>query len=344
MSGPSVEAPKPSDEERALQREQAELLRQQRDILSDQADMQELLLPAFAAQSGLNLIYGDDGEITGVEHIIDPALQQQATEAQFEQLLAEQEFYKENSGLRELQFDVEKQLAERSLKALRGELDVDPALERELGQQEETLRERLRQQFGAGFETGTPGIQALQEFQDSATGLRSAARRGELTLSEQLGQARTALRQGQGQQTINNLGQLLGLQGINTGNQQQAIFGPALSIAGGIGQNAAGFGSAQIPYQQQRQMEFDASMFNAQNSGGFLGPLGSIFGSVLSAVPFSDYRLKSWWLPIGKLYNGVKLYLFEYSWGEQRIGVMAHEVPWAAVEKDGYLAVDYARV
>lgn len=60
-------------------------------------------------------------------------------------------------------------LRERQINALGGNAPVDPGLERNLGLQEQTLRNQLRAQLGSGYETSTPGMQALADFRQRAT-------------------------------------------------------------------------------------------------------------------------------------------------------------------------------
>ena len=71
-----------------------------------------------------------------------------------------------------------------------------------------------------------------------------------------------------------------------------------------------------------------------------MGGLGSIAGI---AGMFSDRRLKSNIQKIGQR-NGVNWYVYEI-FGKPQIGVMADEVPWAAIDHpSGYQMVDYARI
>lgn len=286
-----VEAPKPTKEENALRSEQTELLRQQREILVSQQNQQKALMPIFAKQLGLNLKFDKAGNIIGASQIPDPkgdkiaAMQQQVLEKTLADLL-------KVDPLDPARQRVEKLLLERSEKALKGELPVDPALERDITSQRDTLQNRLREQFGSGFDTSTPGIEAMQRFEESAEVLRSGARRGELTLAEQLSMARQGLGQQEGQAGINsggfafNVGQGQ-LQGAMAQRAQLGqILGQPLGIAGGLGQVAGGFQMPIGQLQHQRQMEFDADIANAQSSMGGLGAIGGIFGSLFSALPF----------------------------------------------------------
>lgn len=63
-------------------------------------------------------------------------------------------------------------LRQRQINALQGNAPVDPGLERNLGLQEQTLRNQLRSQLGTGYETSSPGMQALADFNQRATEAR----------------------------------------------------------------------------------------------------------------------------------------------------------------------------
>lgn len=301
-----VKVPKPTAEELALRGEQTALLRQQRELIMDQHKQQQALLPIFAKQLGLDISFDSNGNISATE-INDPLDSKR----------------KEIQGLE----------LDRSLAALKGELPVDPALERNLSEQREKLTGRLRDQLGTGFETSSAGIEALQKYEDSAESLRYGARRGELTLAEQLSLAR----QGADAQTG----------GSNRG-QLQSFLNQPMQIAGGLGSVASGF---QMPIGQminQRQMQFDANMQNSRNTMGGLGVLGDIFGTAIGAVPFSDRRLKTNIQQIG-MFGSIPLYTYTlWHTGEDRIGVMAQDLQAigsdAVVEIDGVLHVDYKRL
>ena len=58
----------------------------------------------------------------------------------------------------------------------------------------------------------------------------------------------------------------------------------------------------------------------------------------------SDIRLKENYYVVGKSPSGINIYEFSYLNNNKRYqGVMAHEVPFAAKEMDGYLFVDYSK-
>lgn len=233
----SVSAPQPSEEEKALQAEQAGLLREQRDILSSQYQQQQALLPLLYEEAGVTPQLDESGAITGFTREPDPA-----------------------EALRK---EVELGLLERSKAALAGELPVSPTLEREISQREETLNESLRKQLGTGYATSTPGREALTRFGQSAIELREGARRGELTLAEQLGVARGGFNQATTAGNISTIG------GVNQM--------PLASVGAGTGL-ASGFGQAVGGFQQNRALQLQAQIANAQANATTLGGLFSGLG------------------------------------------------------------------
>lgn len=243
MGAPKISVPAASASEQALQKAQADMLRQQQDILKSQQAQQKILLPFLAQQSGFKVQLDKNGNLTGITEIDDPLKQQAKTLQGLEQ--------------------------QRAIDALQGNLPVDPALEQQLGSQEQTLRERLQRQFGSGYETSTAGSQTLGQFFNSAEGLRSEARSGQLTLAEQLGMAR----QGLGLDTQ--------AQGLNT--LSGATTGTPLSLFQGYGALSQGYGNAQVPYMQQRQMQFNANSQNAQNSMAAMQGWGQLAGTMFGA-------------------------------------------------------------
>lgn len=234
--GPDV--PQPSAEERALQSEQTALLREQRDILSRQVREQQLLAPFLFEDTGVKPIFDEEtGEITAFEEIPDP--------------------------LDPLRQDIEKGFLERTQAALAGELPVNPALMSDLEKEEALLNEQLRKNLGPGYQTSTPGIQALSEFQEKKVNILDAARRGDLTLSEQLSLARSGSQEAGIDQ---NLMRLLGI----TGRSDPSVAG-ALGVAGGLGNVAAGMQSERLnkfAIQQQAESSTLSSLFGAAGAIG----------------------------------------------------------------------------
>ena len=121
---------------------------------------------------------------------------------------------------------------------------------------------------------------------------------------------------------------------------------PSQSIQAGDIQGAtyANYRTAQDAYNQQlnRQQQ-------ARSSGK--GGLGSLAGSLGSAAitKYSDRRLKTNIRKVGKLANGLFVYLFNYIWGgPAELGVMSDEVrvimPHAVGTRNGFDVVNYSEV
>lgn len=377
-----VEAPPATAEENALRTEQTNLLRSQREILLDQQKMQKSLLPMFASQMGITLKYDKTGNIIGATQ--DPkakylsGLQQQVTEKSLNDILHPENnpAYVKQQKLLDMQLakyedeingpqaiqnkEIQKLLGEKTLKALKGELDVDPALERDIKTQGDTLKDRLRSQLGSGFETSSAGIEALQKFGEGAEVLRSQARHGELTLAEQLSMARQGVDLATGQSAIQaTQARLPGIDPISAGGfafglgqgQQQSsaslrqILGGDLAIAGGLGQVASGFQMPIGQLQNTRNMELNANIQNAQNNMAGIGALGSVFGAVLG---MSDSRLKYDIEPIGE-YEGIPIYAYTMIYnGIRKVGVMAQDLlrikPELVSQYHGFLRVNYGEL
>jgi hypothetical protein len=247
--GPSAPPP-PSDEEKALQRKQAESLDQQNALLKQQMQTQQLLAPYIYKQAGIRPQMDASGNITGFEEIPEAA--------------------DPNAPIRQ---DIETQLLKRSQAALSGQLPVDPYLTRSLGDEETSLRNRLSAQLGPGYETSTPGSRALADFSQRRSELLSSAGRGDLTLAEQLSQARG----GTNMDIQNNLLSRALIPGGQMGTMGQLF-----------GQNASAFGAAARPMQQDRMATLQAMMSSAANSQAGMNSLigGGAGIAAMSAAAF----------------------------------------------------------
>lgn len=197
------------------------------------------------------------------------------------------------AGLAPQEQEIRRLQIERQLAALRGELPVDPALERSLEEGELTLRDRLRAQLGPGFETSTPGIQTLAEFGKRGEELRFSARRAEMTLGEQLrlaGEASGAAGAGAALDVTERLRQ----------SRLGDIFGASqffLPTAGAFGGSAQGFGGAASLLGQQRLMQQQTA---AQERAGYAQAGGTALGAYLGylALTGSSRAFKTNGVPV----------------------------------------------
>jgi len=141
-----------------------------------------------------------------------------------------------------------------------GNLDVDPALTQQLGQQERLLNEQLRRQLGPDYATSSAGIEALQRFRQTAETTKASANFNRLNQLVNMQQG--------GLQQLTNQG--LGLAGYGAGIQGQAF---------GQGQQATNLG-ANIQGQQFGQ-GLQAGQFGGNVQGQQFGQgqqLGQMFG------------------------------------------------------------------
>lgn len=160
--------------------------------LKSQNNLQNLLLPYQLKQMGLSGTFGADGALTGVTEIAPTEEQQKTSDLNKSFLdLALSQVQGQAANLPQTQ-EIQKQLQDRELAALKGELPVNPALTRELGEQGDVLNESLRKQLGTGYETSDPGIRALATFNQRKNETLESARRGDLSMADQLSQARSA--------------------------------------------------------------------------------------------------------------------------------------------------------
>jgi len=249
--GTTVNVPGPTAEETELTRKQTEILDEQLGITRSQIEQAGILNPLLFAQLGIDAEFDPEGNLVSVTE--DPQAQ----------------------AARDLRSEIESESLTRELAALRGEGEIDPALTRSFEEGEETLRESLLRQLGTGFETSTPGIEALANFQQRRTETEFGARRGDLSLFEQLALSSQAGRQQQGTDTLNKL---LGISGIQTGSTGQ------------LGQIAQGFGGIGASLQGDRAMRNQAQIAGAgaaaTRSAGLFGGIGSLGGPLLAKFLF----------------------------------------------------------
>lgn len=241
--------PKPSSEEKALQAAQTKTADLQYDLALKQAEANEALMPYYLESMGYQLDpYSGEGEAFKVGD-------QQYSLSKVEDPLSEQN----------------KQIAlesgERSLKALRGELDVDPAVTQDLQRQRETLEEELLRRLGPGWATSDAGQRAIQEFDRNATTINYGVRHGEMTGAQAMSMtAEDAYRRKVAQD--------------QAGTQNYSQFNTsAAGMAGGAGQN---YGQLTSTMTSDRNTGYGIASQNAAAQGAGYGQLAG--AGILSAT------------------------------------------------------------
>ena len=191
-------------QEKDLMCQQTALLKQQQVMTQHSFDTQNLLGPFLYKQLGLTPTMDAKGNITGF------------TQAAVDTTISDKQ--KAITG----------ELLDRQQAALEGKLPVDPALTQSLDESEAQLHESLMRSLGPDYAASTPGISALNKFEMTKQATLEGARRGDLTMAEQLA---------------------LGMQGGQNANSQFLMQG-ATGVAGTganygqmFGQAAAGYNS-----------------------------------------------------------------------------------------------------
>jgi hypothetical protein len=141
-------------------------------------------------------------------------------------------------------------LLNRQGAALRGELPVNPALMSSLEEQEEELRAALEKNLGPGYETSTPGIEALAEFEQKKQGVMEAARRDDIGFAQGL---------------ANDMGGFIAGMDDRGTNQTNNILGNQFGEATNLAQISQAF-SGPIGYNQQERMAGD-TLSGGQQAG-----------------------------------------------------------------------------
>ena len=215
-----VSPPGRSEEERQLTQQQIELSKEQIRLAREQEAEYKAFQPYLYEDYGLTV-----NPITGKL--------ERTAEAQ---------------SLRAQSAEITRLQQERSLEALKGQLEVSPTLEREIEGGANALRERLVRQLGPGWETSTPGIQAMREFEAQAEALREAERRDQLTTAESLALARQGFKAG------------------TAGSFAPSFQAPREALGASFMRAGQTTKEAIAPFAEDRALALRANMQNAQSS------------------------------------------------------------------------------
>lgn len=209
---------------------------------------------------------------------------------------SEEELVGRMSPLEKMQYEIAQEQSKRQLKALRGELDVDPALTEEIEKNEKLLRESLSRALGPNYEKSTVGQQALQDFTERATRITEGARRGEIAqgttlLSSAL--ANNEATRGAGTGRVAGAIDTFNVPAANRAAMQMNALQPGSVVQGTGVSLLSSYATAQQPYQFNRQLGVQQQMqrqdqnfqrkmanldFAAQLFGASVGAAASAYG------------------------------------------------------------------
>lgn len=266
-----------SAEEQALRAAQLDLVNRQRDIAAEMLRRQNLMEGELMRAQGYEQVVDASGQVTGYRPTADLSARQ-ASENEINNLMRT-----------------------RTLAALKGELPVDPALERSISENRATLEAQLRGNLGSGYATSTPGQTALADYEKRAEELRMAQRKDQLTTGEGIRLAGEDLSNRINSSRFSNVVGLGNVPSGAAGLYSQAGAGLTPSLANILGNTNAGvqrylgeLGSAGNVYGQvsanNRTQQQLAAADNA-GMGQLVGTLGSAylsnpgsFGSIFSDI------------------------------------------------------------
>lgn len=202
VATPAATAPAPGGtaEEQAFRQAQLDLVNQQRSIATEMLRRQNLLEGEQMRQQGMEQVLDAQGNVTGYRPTADAQRQLDSTN------------------------EINNLMRTRTLAALKGELPVDPALERSIGENRATLENTLRGNLGTGYATSTPGMQSLSDFDKRAEELRMQQRRDQLSTGEGIRLAGEDLNN---RVSSSRFGNIVGLSGLPQGGA--SILGTASS-------------------------------------------------------------------------------------------------------------------
>lgn len=269
-----------SDEEKALLNTQNQILQKQMGAYDDYISLQNELEP-FTLES-MNLKRDERGNIVKIQ-------EKTADEIMAEKNLALMGYDTAGNKLTTDQMlgymtDAEKQeynitqaANDRLAKAYAGELDISPALERELSTQQSQLEETLARKLGPSWQQSTAGQNALRNFQESAGLIREEARRGLISSQEGINAARSNT-ESQGYADNSNIASLL------SGIQSDKLS----RMMGVLGQRKADSGfdmatSMSSQYASDRANRQNALNANRKSGSDWLGTMAGLGSAAMIA-------------------------------------------------------------
>jgi hypothetical protein len=155
---------------------------------------------------------------------------------------------------------------DRQLKALKGELPVDPRFEADRADARASFGELMQRNLGPGWETSTPGIDAMTAFDAETEGLRYGIRTGEMTTADALARGRQA-------QTFGGI--------FQSGQADLPFINTGTSVAGG-------FSGPLSNLLQNRGLQAQTNIANATNRSTQQGQILNLAGTAAGMLMYQD--------------------------------------------------------
>jgi hypothetical protein len=228
--GSEAEVPAPTPEE-------TENVQLQNKLIKQYIAEEEAISPYLAELSGYRKLTDSSGKIS------------------YQKLTAEEKYALLNPD-EKLSYDVQKAASERLLKAVKGELSIDPAFDDEYSRRKVSLQEDLIRQ---GLTPGDTGYnEAVADFEAEMALARQNIRYGEMSTMDAVSQSQT--------------NELL--------RKQEMWYTKAAGLSGGSLGSVSMLNTPLARYQKDREIAAQVGIANAQSSSPW-GAIGSIFGTAL---------------------------------------------------------------
>lgn len=271
-----------SQKQMSILEEQLGWSREAIDTARAQAKSGQVAQNELYRQAGLKPTYDEGGVLTG----LDP--------------MSEDELIGNMNPLQQQQYQIAKQTSQKQLDALAGKVDMDPALQESLKEQEQQLRAVLEQKLGPNYEKSTPGIQALSKFSEAKTRIEESARLSWIQTGQGLVTAAIATKSGEegsraGQlTTAAGTGAALATPLMNVPRQVTPgeVSGVLSTQMGGLSAAPTVFGGfqnvltpmySQTSYERQMEMIREQARQAESSASPWQGILTSLAGTAVSA-------------------------------------------------------------
>lgn len=166
--GDPPKPPPPSESENKALDAQTDVLREQLRLAKENEARMNQLTPFYLQQAGFTMTPGSEaGE---GEQVINIGGQPYR--------IGQSEELKQRNNLNN---EVAMASGTRALKAMKGELEVDPSVEQEITRGQQELESALIQRLGPGYKDSEPGRRALAEYDRKSKAIRYQVRHGEMT-------------------------------------------------------------------------------------------------------------------------------------------------------------------
>ena len=291
----NVEAPKPTAQEIAIQKQQLAMMQKAQTSADERAAFEKQLMPVLLKGSGYTMRNGNLVK-SGLSQEEIRTREQEAQRQEFEPFLLESMgLMRDGKGsiIKSPLSEKDQLIEDQMMAVLKGELPIGAGIQDRLTDQKTALSERMTRQLGTNWEGSTAGIQALQEFDTGKNILEDEIRFGRLSGLDAL----RATEAGIDNQGFRSLDYLSDKPVQSNSILPQGLGITADMLGGGVGQYSglsSGYGSLLQPYQQQRGMEYQAGAQNAANKAasqsGFAGILGTLGGAGLTMFSSKDFK------------------------------------------------------